>query len=154
MFLDSEFGVLGSSRAIGSCRLPWNPVLFCLSEKPFPFCIPSYQLTTYIDCAVEFIVELQTIQCFLCHCCYYYYDILFILRGEGKERGREISMCERYIDWLPLSCPQLGGPSLQPRHVPWWDLNWQPLVLQAGTQSTEPHLPGLIFLITFYWLCY
>ena len=22
--------------------------------------------------------------------------------------GREISMCKRYINWLPLECPQLG----------------------------------------------
>ena len=26
----------------------------------------------------------------------------------GRKRGREMSMCKRYIKWLPLACPQLG----------------------------------------------
>ena len=30
-----------------------------------------------------------------------------------RKRGREMLMCKRYINRLPL------GPSLQPRHVPW-----------------------------------
>ena len=37
--------------------------------------------------------------------------ILFIHfreRGREGERGRETSMCERYIDWSPLARPQLG----------------------------------------------
>ena len=39
--------------------------------------------------------------------------ILFLDRGEGKEKERE-----RNIDvWLPLMCPY-WGPGLQPRHVP------------------------------------
>ena len=33
---------------------------------------------------------------------------LFLERREGRRRGRETSMCERYINWLPLICPQLG----------------------------------------------
>ena len=28
--------------------------------------------------------------------------------GEGGRRGKETSICERYIDWLPLTRPQLG----------------------------------------------
>ena len=31
-----------------------------------------------------------------------------------------------------------------PGICPDWELNWQPFGLQAGTQSTEPHQPGLI----------
>ena len=35
--------------------------------------------------------------------------IIFKERGrEGEKRGRETSMCERYIDRLPLTPPQLG----------------------------------------------
>ena len=41
-----------------------------------------------------------------------YLNILFIYfqrEGKGKtKRGRETSMCKRYISWLPLTCPQLG----------------------------------------------
>ena len=34
---------------------------------------------------------------------------LFLERGAGgRKRGRGTSMCERYINWLPLTCPQLG----------------------------------------------
>ena len=33
---------------------------------------------------------------------------LFLERGEGKERGRETSMCETNIDWLPLACALTG----------------------------------------------
>ena len=34
----------------------------------------------------------------------------FIFREKGRvgERGKVTSMCERYIDRLPLACPQLG----------------------------------------------
>ena len=38
---------------------------------------------------------------------------LFLKSGEGKEKGREISMCGC------LSCAPHWGPSPQPRHVPW-----------------------------------
>ena len=33
---------------------------------------------------------------------------LFLERGEGRQRGREILTCKRYINWLPLAQPQLG----------------------------------------------
>ena len=39
------------------------------------------------------------------------------------------------------------GPGLQPRHVPDWESNQRPFGLQPGTQSTEPHQPGLNNLI-------
>ena len=32
-----------------------------------------------------------------------------------------------------------------------WELNRQPFGLQAGTQSTEPHQPGLLLLITTHF---
>ena len=45
-------------------------------------------------------------------------------------------MCERYIDWLPLTHP------LQLRHVPC--LGIEPVMFWFGAQSTEPHQPGLV----------
>ena len=41
---------------------------------------------------------------------------LYLERGEGreKERERNIDMCERHIDWMPLTHPQLGNwPAVQ-----------------------------------------
>ena len=38
---------------------------------------------------------------------------LFLERGEGRERGRETSVCDC------LSCTPHWGPGLQLRHVPW-----------------------------------
>ena len=40
---------------------------------------------------------------------YLFYFILLLERGKGGwKRGRETSMCKRYIDRLPLTCPQPG----------------------------------------------
>ena len=43
--------------------------------------------------------------------------VIFLERGEGKETGRETSMCERNMDQLPLTAPNWGS-NPQPRHVP------------------------------------
>ena len=36
-----------------------------------------------------------------------------------------------------------GNSAHNPGMCPDWESNWQPFGLQAGTQSTEPHQPGL-----------
>ena len=58
-------------------------------------------------------------------------------------------MGERYINWLPLSHPQLGNLASNPGMRPDWESNLQPFGSQAGTQSTEPHQPGpnILFLM-------
>ena len=61
---------------------------------------------------------------------------LFSERGEGKERGRETSMCG-FLSRAPYWEP---GPN--PGMCPDWELNQQPFGSQDGTQSTEPHQPG------------
>ena len=67
---------------------------------------------------------------------------LFLERGEGERKwGRETSMCERYIDWLPLACPPAGDLAHNPSMGPDWESNQQPFSSQAGTQSTEPRQP-------------
>ena len=50
----------------------------------------------------------------------------------------------RNIHWVASHHPHdpRWEPGLQPRHVPWLGINWRPFILQATTQSTEPHLPG------------
>ena len=49
-------------------------------------------------------------------------------------------MYKRYIDWLPLECPQLDcNPGMGPDR----ELNWQPFGLWDNAQLTEPHQSGL-----------
>ena len=43
---------------------------------------------------------------------YYFLNTLFLEREEGKEKGRETSVCGC------LSCAPYWGPGRQPRHVP------------------------------------
>ena len=65
---------------------------------------------------------------------------LFLKRGEGREKERE-----RNINvWLPLERPLTGDLAHNPGMCPDWESIQQPFGLQAGTQSTEPHQPGLI----------
>ena len=59
---------------------------------------------------------------------------LFLDRGEGREK--ETSMCG-CLSW------STGDLDCNPGMCPDWDSNWQPFGLQAGTQSIEPHQPGL-----------
>ena len=65
----------------------------------------------------------------------------------GRKRGRETSMCKRYTDQFSLT----GDLSCNPDMCPDWESNWRPFGSQAGTQSTEPHQPGLYcyFILIF-----
>ena len=54
-------------------------------------------------------------------------------------------MCEKH--WLVASpTPPSGDPARNPGMCPNWESNWRPYGSQAGTQSIEPHQPGLPFL--------
>ena len=70
-------------------------------------------------------------------------DFIYLLlkRGEGREKERE-----RHITvFLPLMRLLLGTqPATQACALTGRELNQRPLGLQASTQSTEPHQPGLI----------
>ena len=66
---------------------------------------------------------------------------LFIFRKRGrkeKEREKNIKV------WLPPAYPLLGVLAHNPGMCPDWELNPWSCGSQAGTQSTEPHQPGLI----------
>ena len=43
-----------------------------------------------------------------------------------------------------LSHTPYWGPGRNPDMCPDWESNWQPFGLQASTQSTDPHQPGLL----------
>ena len=63
---------------------------------------------------------------------------LFLERGEGKERKREKYQCV-----VASHLPPTGDLAQNSGMWPDWEPNWRPFGSQAGTQSTEPHQPGL-----------
>ena len=63
-----------------------------------------------------------------------------------RERGRKGEREGNISVWLPLACPPTGNLDYNPGMCPDWELNQRPFGLQAGTQSTESHQPGLIRL--------
>ena len=69
--------------------------------------------------------------------------ILFTFRERRREgeQGRETAMCERYISWLLLACPQQGT---RPTTQACVRTGTEPVTLGlAGWHSiTEPHQPG------------
>ena len=64
--------------------------------------------------------------------------ILFLDREEGREKEGEKHQCV-----VASHAPPTGDRAHNPGVCPDWESNWRPLGLQAGTQSTEPHHPGL-----------
>ena len=62
----------------------------------------------------------------------------------GEKRGRETSMCGA------SHMPPTGDMARNPRMCPNRESNWQPFSFQTGTQSTEPHQPGLLFQIFIF----
>ena len=73
----------------------------------------------------------------------FFFKISFILFfGEGKgerKRGREASMCGC------LLCAPSWGLGLQPRHVPWLEIEPVTLWFTGWHSTTEPHQPGLMY---------
>ena len=68
---------------------------------------------------------------------------LFIFReGEGKEKGREASMCGCLLQRAPT-----GDLAHNPGMCPDWESNRQLFGLQAHTQPTEPYQPGLMTIL-------
>ena len=67
---------------------------------------------------------------------------LFLERGEGREKERK----RKKLQCVIVSCaPPTGDLAHNPGMCPDWELNQQPFALQACTQSTELHQPGLCF---------
>ena len=68
-----------------------------------------------------------------------------------RKRGRETSMWERNISWLPLVHIPTRGLNLQPKHGPWPGINHTAFLgLRKMLQPTEPHWPGLTRFCVFF----
>ena len=67
---------------------------------------------------------------------------LFIERGRRGEREGEKHQCV-----VASHVPTTGDLACDPGMCSDWDLNQEPFGSQADTQSTEPHQPGLNFLL-------
>ena len=61
---------------------------------------------------------------------------LFFERGEGREEEQHQCVVASHV-------APTGDPACNPGTCPGWESNQQPLVSQAGAQSTKPHQPGL-----------
>ena len=71
-------------------------------------------------------------------CLFFNFTYLFLERGEGREKEGEKHQCV-----FASRVPPTGDLACNPGMCPDWESNWRPFGLQAGTQSTEPHQPGL-----------
>ena len=72
---------------------------------------------------------------------------LFIFREQGKE-GERAGEKHQYV--VASRAPPTGGLAHNPGMCPNWESNWRLFGSQAGTQSTEPHQPGLYIYIYLY----
>ena len=70
---------------------------------------------------------------------FYLFNFREGMQGEREEEKHQYGIASRM--------PPIGDLAPQPRHVPNWESNRRPLGLQAGTQSTEPHQPGLVWVL-------
>ena len=94
------------------------------------------------------LVDIWTVSTFLRFC-------LFIFR-EGKEgRKREKHRCihERHISWVRLACPKLGTRPETQACALTGKQTLQPSGLQASTEATKSHQPGLHFLTIMNYEC-
>ena len=67
-----------------------------------------------------------------------YFIYLFLERGEGREKEREINIHVYVASHVPSTGDLARNLGLYPD----WELNQGPFGSQALPQSTEPHQPG------------
>ena len=70
----------------------------------------------------------------------YLFTYLFILRERAREREREE---EKHQCVVASRAPSTGDLARSLGMCRVWESNQRPFGLQASTQSTEPHQPGL-----------
>ena len=65
---------------------------------------------------------------------------LFLERGEGREENIDVWETHQLV---ASYTPPTGDLARNPGLCPDWEFNQRPFHLQAGTQLSEPHRPGL-----------
>ena len=76
----------------------------------------------------------------------FFFTFYFIFRGREKEGERE---GEKHQCVIVSRMPLIEDLACNPGMYPDWELNRRPFGSWAGTQSTEPHQPGLLPLTLF-----
>ena len=72
---------------------------------------------------------------------YFLKDFIYLFLERGREGERE----EEKHQYVVASCPAPTGDLVRnPGMCPDWESNRPPFGFQSGTQSTEPHQPGLM----------
>ena len=69
-------------------------------------------------------------------------DFIYLCLERGREGERE---GEKHQCVVASHTPPTGDLACNPGMCPDWESNQRPFGSQAGTQSTEPHQPGLTF---------
>ena len=84
----------------------------------------------------------------------FYFYFIFRQREREGEKEREKHQCTREIHQSVASrMPLTGCLACNPGMCPDWELNQQPVGFQPGTQSTEPHQPGLFSFLKLASFC-
>ena len=78
---------------------------------------------------------------------YFLKDFVYLSFIDSRERGREGERKGEKHWWVASHLPPAGDPASNPGTCPDWESSQRPFGLQAGTQSTEPHQPGLKLFI-------
>ena len=74
---------------------------------------------------------------------------IYLFLGRGREGEGEV---EKHQCVVVSRAPPTGDLAHNPAMYPDRELNQRTFGLQAGTQSTEPHQPGLNRFFTLMWL--
>ena len=74
----------------------------------------------------------------------FFTDFIYFFLERGREKERE---GEKHHCVAASRAPPTGDLACNPGMYPDRELNRRPFVSQAGTQSTEPHQPGLFGIL-------
>ena len=109
----------------------------------------GYFVTTNLYFLIPSPFSPSTNPCPLSFYFYFFKDLIYLFseRGEGRGKEGEKHRCERATSISCLLLTPNWGPGPQHKHVLRQGLKQWAFGSQAGAQSTEPHQPGLHFVL-------